>query len=357
MSAYEGQPAAGDTVVTRMKPAGEVWVYIQHKKNVIAEASLEIFSRARDLARQLAVPVAAVILGDDAQQAAEALSRYGAHKVYLVQAPHFAQYTTLCHAQAIIRLAGQYRPEIFLLAATPQGRDLAPRLASALGAGLTADCTDLRIGTYADPKTKQKHANLLLQIRPAWGGNLIATIVNPETRPQMATVREGIMRLPAEQDLGTAEIIRIQPGDDSASLPGRILEQKITARKVNLKQAKIIVSGGAGVGAKEKFSLIHQLAQVLGAEVGATRAAVDAGYIDHDHQVGQTGTSVRPKLYIACGISGTVQHLAGMEESGKILAINSDADAPIFSVAHYGIVGDLHEVIPALIRLYKAQRS
>lgn len=339
-----------------MKTEGEVWVYIQQQGRDIAEASLEIFSKARDLAKQLAVPVAAVVLGDEVREVAETLSRYGAHKVYLLQSPQFARYTTLLYAQAIIRLTEQYRPCIFLLAATHQGRDLAPRLASALGAGLTADCTDLRIGTYADPRTKQKHANLLLQIRPAWGGNLIATIVNPETRPQMATVREGIMRLPAEQHSSAAEIITVQTEPCSEIPAVRILERRITERKVNLKEATIIVSGGAGVGTKEKFGLILQLAQVLGAEVGATRAAVDAGFIDHDHQVGQTGTTVRPKLYIACGISGTIQHLAGMEESGKILAINNDAEAPIFSVAHYGIVGDLHEVIPALIRLYKAQR-
>jgi electron transfer flavoprotein alpha subunit len=339
-----------------MKTGGEVWVYIQLQGTDIAEASLEIFSKARDLAKQLAVPVAAVILGDDVQAPAESISRYGAHKVYLLESPQFGQYTTQPYARAITRLTQQYQPDIFLLAATPQGRDLAPRLASALGVGLTADCTDLKIGTYADPKTKQKHSGLLLQIRPAWGGNLIATIVNPGTRPQMATVREGIMRLAVKQDKGAAEIIHVSPDTGSAGPSARILDRRVIGRKVNLKQASIIVSGGAGVGTKETFRLIRQLAQVLGAEVGATRAAVDAGFIDHDHQVGQTGTSVRPKLYIACGISGTVQHLAGMEESGKILAINTDPEAPIFSVAHYGIVGDLHEVIPAMIRLYKTQR-
>ena len=340
-----------------MKTGGEVWVYIQRQGNDIAEASLEIFSKARDLANQLAVPVAAVILGDEVRQLAETISRYGAHKVYLIESPQFGQYTTQPYARAITRLTQQYQPEIFLLAATPQGRDLAPRLASALGVGLTADCTDLKIGSYADPRTKQKLAGLLLQIRPAWGGNLIATIVNPGTRPQMATVREGIMQLPVQQDSSTAEIIRVSSDIGSEEHSARIIDRRITSRKVNLKQASIIVSGGAGVGTKEKFRLILQLAQVLGAEVGATRAAVDAGFIDHDHQVGQTGTSVRPKLYIACGISGTVQHLAGMEESGKILAINTDPEAPIFSVAHYGIVGDLHEVIPAMIRLYKTQRQ
>ena len=239
-----------------MKTDGEVWVYIQRQGQEIAEASLEIFSKGKDLARQLAVPVAAVVLGDEAQQVAETMSRYGAHKVYLLQAPQFEQYTTLPQARAITRLVKQYQPAIFLLAATPQGRDLAPRLASALGVGLTADCTDLRIGTYADPKTKQKHANLLLQIRPAWGGNLIATIVNPETRPQMATVREGIMRLPEQQNSGTAEIITIPSNVSSEDLLPRIIGQQITERRVNLKQAKIIVSGGAGVGTKEKFHLI-----------------------------------------------------------------------------------------------------
>jgi electron transfer flavoprotein alpha subunit len=340
-----------------MKTGGEVWVYIQRQGNDIAEASLEIFSKALDLAGALAVPVAAVIMGEDTRQAAETMSRYGAHRVYLLQSPQLGQYTTILYARAITRLAQQYRPDIFLLAATPQGRDLAPRLASALGVGLTADCTELKIGTYTDPKTKQKHAGLLLQIRPAWGGNLIATIVNPDTRPQMATVREGVMRLPQLKAAHAAEILEVCPELDGGGPDARIIDRRVVGRKVNLKQAKIIVAGGAGAGTREHFQLIHQLAHVLGGEVGASRAAVDAGFIDHDHQVGQTGTSVRPKLYIACGISGTVQHLAGMEESGKILAINTDPAAPIFSVAHYGIVGDLREVIPAMIRLYKTQRQ
>jgi electron transfer flavoprotein alpha subunit len=340
-----------------MKERGEVWVYIQRQGNEIAEASLEIFSKARELAAQLNVPLAALVLGNAVQHLAETMSAYGADKVYTLQAPFLDAYTTTAYAQAILKLAAEQKPYIFLLAATPQGRDLAPRLASSLGVGLTADCTDLKIGSYADPRTKEKHHNLLLQIRPAWGGNIIATIVNPETRPQMATVREGIMRLPSADKKHSCEFITATAALFHDAQTAQILGQRFVEKKVNLKAAKVVVSGGAGVGTRENFRLIRQLAHVLGAEVGASRAAVDAGFIDHDHQVGQTGTTVRPKLYIACGISGTVQHLSGMEESGKILAINTDAEAPIFSVAHYGIVGDVREVLPALIRLYRGQRK
>jgi electron transfer flavoprotein alpha subunit len=340
-----------------MNDLGDIWVYIQRQGQEIAEVSLEILGKGKELAGQLNVPLAALILGEMHEHLAETIFSYGADKVYLLQSPHLEHYTTPAYARAISDLARKYNPYIFLLAATPQGRDLAPRLASTLGVGLTADCTDLQIGTFTDTKTKHKYPNLLLQIRPAWGGNIIATIVNPETRPQMATVREGIMRLPEVQSHAQGEIISVVLELHPVDLAPKILEQRFTEKKVNLKAAKIIVSGGAGLGTREGFRLIQQLAHVIGGEVGATRAAVDAGFIDHDHQVGQTGTTVRPKLYIACGISGSVQHLSGMEESGKILAINADPDAPIFSVAHYGIVGDVREVIPALIRIYRGQRK
>lgn len=337
-----------------MEKIGEVWVFMQIQAKETAEASLEVLGKGRELASRLNVPVAGIILGDEVQSLAADLGHYGAEKVYCLQSSHLAQYITNAYVKVIAGLVKKCKPSVFLFAATPQGRDLAPRLASALGVGLTADCTDLQIGSYQDPKSKQKYQNLLLQIRPAWGGNIIATIVNPETRPQMATVREGIMRLPEADSSKVCEVIHMLPEICRDDYKGRILEQNFTKKKVNLKGAKVIVSGGAGVGSKESFSLIHQLAQVLGGEVGASRAAVDAGFIDHDHQVGQTGTTVRPKLYIACGISGTVQHLAGMEESGKILAINTDPEAPIFGVAHYGIVGDVRDVIPTMIRIYRS---
>jgi len=303
------------------------------------------------------VPAAGLILGEKAAQLADTVFSYGADRVYALQAPHVEQYTSPAYARALSKLAREYNPQILLLAATPQGRDLAPRLASSLGSGLTADCTDLQIGSFTDSKTKEKHHNLLLQIRPAWGGNIIATIVNPATRPQMATVREGMMQLPTPVASTGGELIQIAPELHPADLITKIVDQRDAEKKVNLKAAKIIVAGGAGLGSKDNFQLVQQLAQVLGGEAGASRAAVDAGFINHDHQVGQTGTTVRPKLYIACGISGSVQHLSGMEESGKIVAINIDPDAPIFSVAHYGIVGDVREVVPALIRLYRGQRK
>jgi electron transfer flavoprotein alpha subunit len=336
---------------------GEVWVYIQRQGQDIAEASREILGKGIALARQLKVPTAGLILGEKAAQLADTVFSCGADRVYALQAPHVEQYTTPAYARALSKLAREYNPQILLLAATPQGRDLAPRLASSLGCGLTADCTDLQIGTFTDTRTKQKQHNLLLQIRPAWGGNIIATIVNPATRPQMATVRDGIMQLPSWEASARGELIQVAPELHPADLATQIVDQRDTEKKVNLKAAKIIVAGGAGLGCKDNFLLIQQLAQMMGGEAGASRAAVDAGFINHDHQVGQTGTTVRPKLYIACGISGSVQHLSGMEESGKIVAINIDPDAPIFSIAHYGIVGDVREVVPALIRLYRGQRK
>jgi electron transfer flavoprotein alpha subunit len=335
---------------------GEVWVYIQRQDREIIEASREILGKGIALARQLKVPAAGLLAGEKIDDLADVLFSYGTDKVYALEAPQVEHYNTLVYARAITSLAKTYNPHILLLAATPQGRDLAPRLASSLGCGLTADCTDLQIGSFTDSTTGRRHHNLLLQIRPAWGGNIIATIVTPTTRPQMATVREGMLPLPAPISARRGELIRFVPELHPAEGAIRIIERRPAAKRVNLKAAKIIVAGGAGIGSKETFQLIHRLAHLMGAEVGASRAAVDAGYIDHDHQVGQTGTTVRPKLYIACGISGSVQHVAGMEESGKIIAINNDPHAPIFSVAHYGIIGDVREVLPLIIRTYRGLR-
>ncbi|RPI62879.1 MAG: electron transfer flavoprotein subunit alpha/FixB family protein, partial [Planctomycetaceae bacterium] len=242
------------------------------------------------------------------------------------------------------------KPQICLFGATAIGRDLAPTVASAMKCGLTADCTDLQIGEHTEPTTKEVHKNLLLQIRPAFGGNIIATIVNPARWPQMATVREGVMTMSTSSLDRKGQVVKVNGNLHDLRLPLEIIETHHRARKVNLKAARIIVAGGAGVGSKENFRLLWDLANVLGGAVGGSRAAVDLGYIDHDHQIGQTGTTVRPALYIACGISGAVQHRSGMQESAKILAINSDKDSPIFGVAHYGIVGDLSDVIPKLIK-------
>jgi len=336
-----------------MQDKGDVWVFIQHRGNDIMEASLEVLGKARELAASLGVSVAGVLMGGAVEPLAEKVIRYGADRVYGMSSPLLEPYTTSTFSKALCSLIRAKKPDIVLLAATPQGRDLAPRVASSLRVGLTADCTDLQIGTYSEPGTRKKHTDILLQIRPAWGGNIIATIVNPETRPQMATIREGIMKLPQPMDSARGESIPVSPDVSPADILTTIREQLFTEKTVDLKGAHIIVSGGAGMGSRENFSLVWQLAHVLGGEVGATRAAVDAGFIDHDHQVGQTGTTVRPKLYIACGISGAVQHLTGMEEAGKIVAINNDQEAPIFGIAHYGIVGDVRDVIPGLIRIYK----
>jgi len=331
----------------------KVWVFAEVEDGRVAEVSLELLSKARELAAALGGRVGALLLGDSVEPLAQTLFEYGCDDVYLAEHPALAHYTTLPYAHVITQLVRQEEPEIALFGATTTGRDLAPRIASELRVGLTADCTDLRIGPYTDTVKGKSYEKVLYQIRPAFGGNIIATIVNPETRPQMATVREGVMKMAAPQRGRTGNLVRVTPELPAELLVVELIDTFREEKKVNLKAANIIVSGGAGVGSRENFRLIRQLAHVLGAEVGASRAAVDAGFIDKAHQVGQTGTTVRPKLYIACGISGAVQHRAGMQESGKIVAINIDPNAPIFEVAHYGIVGDLNEVIPMLIQAYK----
>jgi electron transfer flavoprotein alpha subunit len=252
-------------------------------------------------------------------------------------------------------LIRQEQPQIALFGATPTGRDFAPRVSSALHSGLTADCTQLVIGDHTDAKTKTDYKNLLYQIRPAFGGNIIATIVNPDHRPQMATVREGVMRKSHAAKPGAGEVrpIAWRAMVQDTDLAVRIIDRQIEERKINIKGASVIVAGGYGLGSKENFKLVHELANVLGAEVGASRAAVDAGFTDHARQIGQTGVTVRPKLYIACGISGQIQHTAGMDQSSMIISINTDADAPINKIADYAIIGDVNEVIPKMIKYYK----
>ena len=244
---------------------------------------------------------------------------------------------------------------MLLFGATLKGRELAPRVASEKLAGLTADCTDLQIDDFDDKVNKQFYKNKLMQIRPAFGGNIIATIVNTWDDPQMVTVREGVMKLDTPDKSRKGTLVKVTPELSNEDTIVQVVERVREAKDVNLKGAQVIVAGGYGVGNKENFKLIYALAEALGGEVGASRAAVDAGWINHDHQVGQTGVTVRPKLYIACGISGSIQHRAGMDDSKKIIAINTDPDAPIFSVAHYGIVGELNDVIPKMIKAYKAK--
>jgi electron transfer flavoprotein alpha subunit len=316
---------------------------------------LELCGKARELADRLGVCMAAVLPGWDVRDLSVSLIAHGADKVYCVEDSPLEQYRTLPYARVMCQLIRKHKPQIVLYGATPLGRDLAPRIASEMRAGLTADCTDLDIDDYVDIPTNAVHRNLLLQIRPAFGGNIIATIVNHERWPQMATVREGVMRLEEGDPKRSGEIVDEKVEFNDFELAVRLIERHRETRKVNLKAARTIVAGGAGVGGKQDFRLIYELAGAVGGAVGASRAAVDNGFIGKEHQVGQTGTTVRPALYIACGISGAVQHRAGMEESAKVIAINSDSEAPIFSVAHYGIVGDLRKVIPMMIKAIKSR--
>jgi electron transfer flavoprotein alpha subunit len=332
---------------------GDVWVVAEQNDGELHDVGLELLSKGRDLADRLGVKLVAVVLGGQVQAHAQRLIAHGADRVIAGEHALLAHYQTNPYAKVVAGLIREHRPQIVIFGATPLGRDLAPRVASSVRAGLTADCTDLDIGGHVEPHTNRKFENLLYQVRPAFGGNIIATIVNPERWPQMATVREGVMRMPEADPSRRGEIVRFTPSLSPADLALNILRHKRTGRQVNLKAARIIVAGGAGVGSKENFRLVWDLANVLGAAAGASRAAVDNGWIDKDHQVGQTGTTVRPALYIALGISGAVQHRAGMSEARKIVAVNADPQAPIFGVAHYGIVGDLNRVIPMMIDAIK----
>ncbi|NLW49765.1 MAG: electron transfer flavoprotein subunit alpha/FixB family protein [Candidatus Brocadiaceae bacterium] len=336
-----------------MEEPKDVFVFAEVQDGAVAEVSLELLAKARELAGALGGATGAFLLGSGLDALPQTLFEHGCDEVRVADDPALAHYTTLPYADVLVNMIRRTAPAIVLFGATTTGRDLAPRVASALRVGLTADCTDLKIGAHRDAVAGVDYDKLLYQIRPAFGGNIIATIVNPETRPQMATVREGVMKMGKAEPGRSGRLVAYDGTIDPALRCVEILEEHRAERRVNLKKANVIVAGGAGVGSRENFELIRRLADALGAEVGASRAAVDAGYIDKPHQVGQTGTTVRPKLYVACGISGAVQHRAGMQEAGKIIAINIDPHAPIFQFAHYGIVGDLNQVIPALIEAYK----
>ncbi|MCD4824040.1 MAG: electron transfer flavoprotein subunit alpha/FixB family protein [Phycisphaerae bacterium] len=336
---------------------GEVWVFAEQEDGHLSDVPLELLSKGRELADTLGVSLGACLLGDGVAAMATQLIEHGADKVYLAEDAKLGHYQTAGYTHALCHMIEKYKPQICLVGATPIGRDLAPTVASKMKCGLTADCTDLQIGDHEDKAQKQTYTNLMYQIRPAFGGNIIATIVNPQRWPQMATVREGVMPMSEATPGRKGEVVPVDADLGSIVLPLTINETHRQARKVNLKAARIIVAGGAGVGSKENFKLIWDLAHCLGGTAAGSRAAVDLGYIDHDHQVGQTGTTVRPALYIAVGISGAIQHIAGMQESAKILAINEDKDADIFGVAHYGIVGDLNEVVPSLIKAIRGGMS
>jgi electron transfer flavoprotein alpha subunit len=335
---------------------GEVWVFAEQQEGTLHDVVLELCGKARQLADQLGVRMGAVLPGSGAGGLWSRLVAHGADRVYLVDDERLAHYQTIPYARVLTTLIQRHKPQIVMYGATPLGRDLAPRVASTMRAGMTADCTDLEISDVTDPRTSTLHEKVLLQIRPAFGGNIIATIVNYDWWPQMATVREGVMPLVEPDASRQGRLVEEKVQIDESHLALKLIRRHVEPRMINLKGARVIVAGGGGVGNRENFRLIHELAGVVGGAVGASRAAVDSGYIGKEHQVGQTGTTVRPALYIAAGISGAVQHRAGMEESAKIVAINKDPDAPIFSVAHYGIVGDLNKVIPMMIKSLRQRR-
>jgi len=327
-----------------------VWVFIEQDDGKIAEVSLELLAKAGELAQTLGSQVWGLLCGQGVTELAETAIHYGADKVLVADHPELAVYRTLPYTRVAVDLLREHQPDIFLIGATPLGRDLAPRIASALQVGLTADCTDLQIGDYNFRLEKKLYTDLLYQIRPAFGGNIVATIVNPKTRPQMATVREGVMQASEPDPTRTGEIEMVEPHFRPEDFALKVLRRETRESTVDLKNASVVVAGGAGASQPEDFQLIRELVHILGGEVGATRAAVDAGFISGEHQIGQTGVTVRPRLYIAAGISGAIQHRTGMEESNKIVAINTDPDAPIFEIADYKIVGDLREVLPMMIQ-------
>ncbi len=329
----------------------EVWVFIEQRDGKPAYVSFELLCKGRKLADAMKGSLKAVVIGHNVADIAQETFYYGTDEAYLIDHQELAHFRTLPYSRVLNDLVRKHSPRIVLFGATVIGRDLAPRVASNTKSGLTADCTDLQISNVK--YLKKDYENILLQIRPAFGGNIIATIITPDNPIQMATVREGVMEMTRLNEPNAVKIKEIPfiPNDTDELI--KIIEQHREENKVNLKAAQIIVSGGYGLGSKENFKLIHELAQVIGGEVAGSRAAVDAGFVPQERQVGQTGVTVRPKLYIAIGISGAIQHRAGMQDSNKIIAINSDPDAPIFDISHYGVVGNAMEVIPSFIDAYK----
>lgn len=330
-------------------------MYIEIEDGKVADVSLELLTKGRSLAKELNCKLEALAIGVNLDNIPQQVFPYGVDTLHLFDDERLAPYTTLPHTSILVNLFKKEDPQICLMGATIIGRDLGPRVSSALGSGLTADCTSLEIGDHSDRRQKKTYENLLYQIRPAFGGNIIAWIINPDHRPQMATVREGVMKKEILDIAHKGELIEYDVNNyvSQEDFAVTVIERHIEKSKVNIKGAPIIISGGYGVGSRENFDLLFQLASVIGGEVGASRAAIDAGYADHDRQIGQTGITVRPKLYIACGISGQIQHLAGMQESSIIVSVNNDKSAPINSIADYVITGDIEKVIPKMIKYYK----
>lgn len=337
-----------------------VYIYAQQVDNEISPIAYELLGKAKDLAADLDTQVTAVLLGSNVKSLADSLAQYGADRVIVVDNPVLDTYRTEPYTQALAAVINEYKPEIMLVGATAIGRDLGPRVSARVGTGLTADCTVLEIGDFPLnplPNREQKH-NQLLMTRPAFGGNTIATIACPDNRPQMATVRPGVMQKIEPIADAKAEVIEFNPELEENNCYVEILDiVKEVSTAVDIQEAKILVSGGRGVGSKENFKLLEDLAEALGGTVSCSRAVVDNGWLPKDLQVGQTGKTVRPNVYFAIGISGAIQHTAGMEESDVIIAINKDESAPIFDVADYGIVGDLNKIVPLLTEAIKAQAN
>lgn len=337
-----------------------VYVFAQQVDNEINSIAYELIGKGKDLAADLNTEVTAVLLGSDIKGLVDELAAYGADRVIVVDDPQLKEYRTEPYAHALASVIEKYKPEVFLVGATAIGRDLGPRVSARIHTGLTADCTQLEIGDFPInpiPGREQKH-NQLLMTRPAFGGNTIATIACPEFRPQMATVRPGVMQKRQRVEGAKAVIEEFNPGFTPDNKYVEILDiVKAVSDTVDIMDAKILVSGGRGLGNAENFKMLEDLAEVIGGTVSCSRAVVDAGWKPKDLQVGQTGKTVRPNVYFAIGISGAIQHLAGMEESDLIIAINKDETAPIFDVADYGIVGDLNKIVPALTEKLKVEMA
>ena len=333
-----------------------LFVYLEIEDGNVAEVSLELLTKGCSLANQLGCKLEAIAASANTDGVDKQVFPYGVDVLHIFKDERLSPYSTLPHTSIMVELFKKEKPEICLLGATIIGRDLGPRVSSALGSGLTADCTSLEIGDHEIKRTGQVYKNLLYQIRPAFGGNIVAAIINPDHRPQMATVREGVMKKEIMDPYYKGELVEHNVNDyvKDEDFIINIIDRHIEKSKVNIKNSPIIISGGYGVGSKENFDLLFQLADVLGAEVGASRAAVDAGYVDHERQVGQTGITVRPKVYIACGISGQIQHIAGMQDSSIIISINNDPEAPINAISDYVITGEVEKVIPKMIKYYKS---
>ena len=333
-----------------------VFVYCEIEGTTVAEVSQELLTKGRRLADELGVQLHAVVAGTGIKGKVEdQILPYGVDKLFVFDGEGLFPYTSAPHTDILVGLFKEEKPQICLMGATVIGRDLGPRVSSSLTSGLTADCTQLEIGSYTDNRSGKTYDNLLYQIRPAFGGNIVATIVNPDHRPQMATVRSGVMKKALYEGKAAGEVVypEVSKYVSPEAYVVQVIDHHVEKAKHNLKGASIVVSGGYGMGSKEGFDMLFELAKVLHAEVGASRAAVDAGFCDHDRQIGQTGVTVHPKVYIACGISGQIQHIAGMQDSGIIISINTDPDAPINNIADYVITGSVEEVIPKLIKYYK----